>query len=86
MPDLFHQDPVLLDRPDDFDIMKWLNGTPGHLPNRVDPVIETVLKEMRTNLGCERIGAVRYCFGVSGTKRQSALVVHDVQPNANEPN
>src|SRR6201999_1177944 len=64
MPDLFHGDPVLLNRPDNFDIMAWLQGPPGHMINRVDPVVETVIKEMRSNLGCEKIGAVGYCFGV----------------------
>lgn len=65
MPDLFHGDPVKLNRPPGFNIMDWLKGPLGHLPNRVDPVVEWVLKEMRSNLGCEKIGAVGYCFGVS---------------------
>lgn len=64
MPDLFHGDPVKLNRPADFDLMAWLTGPPGHLPARVDPVVDLVLKEMRTNLNCEKIGAVGYCFGV----------------------
>lgn len=42
IPDLFHGDPVQLNRPDDFDIMEWIQG---HLPPRVDPVVEMVLKE-----------------------------------------
>lgn len=45
IPDLFHGDPVQLNRPPGFDLMKWLQGPPGHLPPRVDPVIEEVLKE-----------------------------------------
>lgn len=64
MPDLFHGDPVMLNRPANFDIMSWLKGPPGHLPNRVDPVVSLVLKEMRERLGCQRIGLVGYCFGV----------------------
>ena len=64
MPDLFHGDPVLLNRPAGFDLMTWMNGPPGHLPNRVDPVVRAVLEEMKANMGCERIGAVGYCFGV----------------------
>lgn len=63
MPDLFHGDPLPLNRPADFDFMKWLNGPPGHLPERVDPVVEAVLKEMRGSMGCKRIGGVGYCFG-----------------------
>ncbi|KAJ5990873.1 hypothetical protein N7522_011080 [Penicillium canescens] len=63
MPDLFHGDPVLLNRPAGFDLMAWLKGPPGHLPNRVEPVIQAVLKEMKSNLGCKRVGAIGYCFG-----------------------
>ena len=33
------------------------------MPERVDPVIEAVLKEMRGPMGCKRIGGVGYCFG-----------------------
>ncbi|KAJ5084295.1 hypothetical protein NUU61_008874 [Penicillium alfredii] len=63
MPDLFHGDPVPLNRPAGFDLMAWKKGPPGHLPNRVEPVVQAVLKEMRTNMGCERVGAAGYCFG-----------------------
>ena len=67
MPDLFHGDPVPLkqNRPPGFELQAWLKGPPGHLPPRVEPVVQAVLKEMRTSLGCERVGAVGYCFGVS---------------------
>jgi hypothetical protein len=65
MPDLFHGDPVLLlNRPANFDLMAWLKGPPGHLPNRVDPVVQAILKEMKSNMGCDRVGAIGYCFGV----------------------
>jgi dienelactone hydrolase len=60
MPDLFHGDAIPLNKPDDFDFMQWLKG---HPPSRVDPVIDTSLVEMRTKLGCKKIGAVGYCFG-----------------------
>ncbi|KAK5141898.1 hypothetical protein LTR04_002425, partial [Oleoguttula sp. CCFEE 6159] len=66
MPDLFHGDPVKMNGPPGFDIMAWLKGSdgkPGHLPDRVDPVVEAVLKEMRGPLSCKRIGGVGYCFG-----------------------
>lgn len=65
MPDLFHGDPVPLNRPAEFDLMAWLKGPPGHLPDRVEPVVQAVFKEMKSGLGCERIGAIGYCFGVS---------------------
>lgn len=65
MPDLFHGDPVPLNnRPASFDLMSWLKGPPGHLPDRVEPVVQAILKEMKSNMGCERVGAVGYCFGV----------------------
>lgn len=64
MPDLFHGDPVLLNRPVNFDLMAWLKGPPGHLPNRVEPVVQAVLKDIKFNMGYERIGVIGYCFGV----------------------
>lgn len=60
MPDLFYGDTVPLNRPPSFDLMGWLQN---HLPTHVDPIIETVLKEMRGQIGCKRIGGVGYCFG-----------------------
>ncbi|OCK83763.1 alpha/beta-hydrolase [Lepidopterella palustris CBS 459.81] len=60
IPDLFYGDHVLLNKPEGFDIMAWLQN---HLPPQVDPIIETTLKEMRGPLGCKRIGGVGYCFG-----------------------
>ncbi|KAI9712349.1 MAG: hypothetical protein M1820_001562 [Bogoriella megaspora] len=63
MPDLFHGDPVPLNRPADFDIMQWLQGPPGHLPNRVDPVVDAAIKELKNNLGVKKLGLVGYCFG-----------------------
>lgn len=69
MPDLFHGDPIPLNRPGDFDIQKWLKGgypgSPegGHLPPNVDPIIDACLVEMRTKYNCEKIAGVGYCFG-----------------------
>jgi hypothetical protein len=60
MPDLFYGDAVPLNRPPSFDLMSWLQN---HLPTHVDPIVETVLNEMRGPLGCKRIGGVGYCFG-----------------------
>ncbi|OQE19092.1 hypothetical protein PENSTE_c016G08409 [Penicillium steckii] len=78
MPDLFHGDPVPLNRPSDFDLMSWLNGPPGHLPDRVEPVVKAVLQEMKTSLGCERIGSVGYCFGAKYAVRLLQPGVVDV--------
>ncbi|KAI9739051.1 MAG: hypothetical protein M1834_007263 [Cirrosporium novae-zelandiae] len=63
MPDIFRGDPIPLNRPQGFDLMKWLQGPPGHGPNMVDPVVDLCLKEMRGSMGCKRIGGVGYCFG-----------------------
>jgi dienelactone hydrolase len=66
MPDLFQGDPVKLNRPEDFDIMAWLQkGGPegkGHLPDSVDPIVEKTLAYMKEQ-GAKKIGAVGYCFG-----------------------
>ncbi|KAB8346215.1 hypothetical protein FH972_023260 [Carpinus fangiana] len=63
IPDLFRGDPVPLNRPEGFDIMKWLQGPPGHLPDTVDPIIIATIKELREKHGVKKIGAVGYCFG-----------------------
>jgi dienelactone hydrolase len=60
MPDLFNGDSVPLNRPEGFQIMEWVKN---HLPPQTEPIIDTVLKEMRETMGCERIGGVGYCFG-----------------------
>ena len=72
MPDLFYGDPIPLNRPADFDIMKWLqNGSKGvaHTPKEVDPIVEKVLKHMKSELGCKTIGSVGYCFGAKYVAR-----------------
>lgn len=68
MPDLFHGDPIPLNRPGDFDIQKWMKGEYSekkiaHLPPTVDPIIDACLVSMRTEHNCKKIGAVGYCFG-----------------------
>ncbi|KAK7888024.1 hypothetical protein LTR67_009419 [Exophiala xenobiotica] len=80
MPDLFHGDPIPLNRPGDFDIMKWMHGEYSekkiaHLPPVVDPIIDSCLVEMRTKYGCKKIGAVGYCFG-------GKYVVRHLRPDA----
>jgi len=73
MPDLFEGDPIQLNRPEGFDIMKWLQtGGPegkGHGPGQVDPIVTAIIKEMRENLGVKKIGAVGYCFGAKYVAR-----------------
>ncbi|CRL27084.1 unnamed protein product [Penicillium camemberti] len=68
IPDLFYGDAVPLNKPGEFDMQKWRNGGyhpegKNHLPSTVDPIVESCLREMRTEFNCKRIGAVGYCFG-----------------------
>nr|POE52019.1 hydrolase tropi [Quercus suber] len=75
MPDLFEGDPIPLNRPEGFDLGKWLTtGGPnnGHTFKQVDPIVETIIKEMRSNLGVKKIGSVGYCFGAKYVARFSA--------------
>lgn len=72
MPDLFEGDPIKLNRPEDFDFMQWLQkGGPsgGHTPVQTDPIVEAVIKDMKTNQGVKKIGAVGYCFGAKYVAR-----------------
>ncbi|KAF2834988.1 hypothetical protein M501DRAFT_999526, partial [Patellaria atrata CBS 101060] len=60
MPDLFHGDPVPLNKPGGFSLPEWLKG---HGTERVDPIVEAALNELRGPLGAKRVGAIGYCFG-----------------------
>ncbi|KAJ5591757.1 uncharacterized protein N7459_002126 [Penicillium hispanicum] len=46
-----------------FDLMTWLHGPPGHLLNRVEPVVQAIFEAIKSELGYERVGAIGYCFG-----------------------
>jgi dienelactone hydrolase len=73
MPDLFEGDPIPLNRPEGFDIMAWMQkGGPegkGHMKDRVDPIVERVIKELRSVYGVKRLGSVGYCFGAKYVAR-----------------
>jgi len=76
MPDLFHDDPIPLNRPGDFDIQTWFKGDYQktdkkipHTPPIVDPIIDTCLVSMRTEHKCKKIGGVGYCFGAKYVAR-----------------
>jgi dienelactone hydrolase len=73
MPDLYEGDAVPLNRPDDFDVVAWGQHSgptgKGHGPGQVDPIIEAVIREMRSNLGVKKIGGVGYCFGAKYVAR-----------------
>jgi hypothetical protein len=56
MPDLFDGNPITLNRPADFDIMKWLGGEyhpnkRAHDPPHVDPIIDSCIIELRQKHG-----------------------------------
>ncbi|KAL1999251.1 hypothetical protein VTN02DRAFT_4824 [Thermoascus thermophilus] len=62
IPDLFQGDAIKLD---DFesgkaDLPAWLQN---HQTTHVDPIIESVIKHLREELGVKKIGGVGYCFG-----------------------
>lgn len=66
MPDLFYGDAVPLNKPGEFDMQKWRNGGyhpegKNHLPSTVDPIVESCLREMRTEFNCKvRMSQVKY--------------------------
>lgn len=66
IPDLFNGDALSLNRPENFDIMKWLSeGSDGknpHTKEAVDPIVELSLKYLKDQ-GFTKIGALGYCFG-----------------------
>jgi dienelactone hydrolase len=72
MPDLFEGDPIPLNKPDDFDIMKWLQTSgpsKGHTPAQVDPIVQQTIQHLKSELGVKKIGAVGYCFGAKYVAR-----------------
>jgi dienelactone hydrolase len=70
--DLFNGDPLPLNRPADFDIMKWLGeGTDGknpHTKEHVDPITVAAIKTLKEEYGMKKIGAAGYCFGAKVCK------------------
>jgi len=75
MPDLFEGDPVLLNPPEGFNIMEWLTKSGpsgGHTTKQVDPIVEAVIKDLKSTYGVQKIGSVGYCFGAKYVARFSA--------------
>ncbi|CAI7621870.1 unnamed protein product [Penicillium pancosmium] len=88
IPDLFNGDSVPINRPEGFTIMDWVKN---HLPLQTEPILNTVLTEMRGNLGCKRIGGVGYCFGGKYVCRylkhgqlDAGFIAHPTMVEANE--
>lgn len=70
--DVFNGDPLSLNRPADFDFMKWLTGGSDgknpHTKEAVDPIVELALKHLKDQ-GFTKIGALGYCFGAKYVAR-----------------
>jgi len=60
IPDLFNGDSVPINRPEGFNVMDWVKN---HTPVATDPIITTVIKELRETFGVKRLGGIGYCFG-----------------------
>jgi len=65
--DVFNGDPIPLNRPEGFNLMKWLEeGSDGKNPHTkafVDPIVVDGIKALKEEYGVTKIGAVGYCFG-----------------------
>jgi dienelactone hydrolase len=74
MPDMFHGDPLPLNRPDTFDFEAWRKDKG---PEQVDPVVQAALKDLKENYGTKKIGTVGYCFGAKYVVRNLKKGVTD---------
>jgi dienelactone hydrolase len=66
MPDLFRGDPIPLNRGAGFDVDAW---RARHTTDHTDPIVEAVIKELKSKYGVKRIGTVGYCFGAKYVAR-----------------
>jgi dienelactone hydrolase len=73
IPDIYNANPVpetyLTEGPSAFDLYAWL---PLHTPETVEPILDAVIKALRSEHGVERLGAVGYCFGAKYVVRYLA--------------
>ncbi|KAJ9144102.1 Alpha/beta-hydrolase [Pleurostoma richardsiae] len=67
IPDVFNGDALSLNRPEGFDIMKWLtqgsDGQNPHTKEYVDPIVVQAIKALKEEYGAKKVGALGYCFG-----------------------
>ncbi|KAI0133022.1 dienelactone hydrolase [Xylariales sp. AK1849] len=66
VPDLFRGDAIPLGRPSAFDSLAWLKN---HLPEDIEPIVNTVIKHMKLDAGCTHLAGVGYCFGAKYVAR-----------------
>jgi dienelactone hydrolase len=87
-PDLFQGDPIPPNRGADFDMLTWRGK---HGTETVDPIVDGVIKELRTKYGVKKIGTAGYCFGARPAVRflkkgvtEAAYVAHPSWVQAEE--
>jgi dienelactone hydrolase len=78
MPDVFDGDPIPLNRPGDFDLMKWLNGAQhpkgrAHLPINVDPVVDACIIKMK-ELGVKVSYSLFFALGTRVWERERMVL------------
>jgi dienelactone hydrolase len=65
--DVLNGDPVPLNRPQGFEVMKWVtegsDGKNPHTKEAVDPIVVAAIASLKEEHGVSKIGAVGYCFG-----------------------
>lgn len=66
MPDLFNNDAIPLHRPDDFDMDSWRKK---YTFEHIDPIVKTMIKELKEQMGVQKIGGAGYCFGAKYVTR-----------------
>jgi dienelactone hydrolase len=62
VPDLFNGSEVTFPAPEDFNLQEYIDKTMPRV-STVDPIISSVIKALRGEMGVEKIGGVGYCFG-----------------------
>ncbi|KAF8541201.1 Alpha/Beta hydrolase protein [Trichophaea hybrida] len=77
MPDLFNGDPWPFPPPEGLTLSVWLVN---HMPEQTMPIVDAVLKRIKTELKPDKIGAVGYCFGAKYVAR---LLVGDIDAGFN---
>jgi dienelactone hydrolase len=67
VPDIFLGDPVPINRPDDFDVKKWImqgsDGSSPHTPNVIDTVVKEAISYLTSQHGVVKLGAIGICLG-----------------------
>jgi dienelactone hydrolase len=77
VPDIFLGDPVPINRPDDFDVKKWImqgsDGSSPHTSNIIDDIVKRAIWYLTSQHGVVKLGAIGICLG--------AKVSISLQPN-----